>query len=105
MQNRVAPFSDAPTSRGKRHLEHLAAAKRAGYRSFILFFAQRVHAKALTPKDETDPTFGDAFRDAVDKGVEALAYRLRIRGRNVELSRRLPILRTSRLAGIGSTPA
>jgi sugar fermentation stimulation protein A len=70
----VALFPDAPTVRGKRHLLELIDAKKEGYRACVLFIVQRINVDVFAPNDETDPDFGEAFRKAIENGVEAYAY-------------------------------
>ena len=74
LKDGVALFPDAPTLRGSRHLRELIGAKKEGYRACVLFVIQRVNAHVFGPNDETDPDFGEAFRDALQNGVEAYAY-------------------------------
>ena len=70
----VALFPDAPTERGRRHVETLAEAKKGGYRACVLFVVQRTDARVFSPNDETDPEFGKALRNASLDGVEVYAY-------------------------------
>lgn len=86
-----ACFPDAPTSRGTRHLEELAVARRKGCRAVVLFVVQRPDAGAFSPNDSTDPAFGRALREAVAAGVEAYAYTCRVTPRRVTLGRRIPV--------------
>lgn len=72
-----ALFPDAPTDRGRRHLMTLAEAAERGLRSSVLFVVQRPDASLFRPRDETDPAFADALRDARVRGVEVYAYRAR----------------------------
>ena len=65
----VAFFPDAPTERGVRHLNGLAAAARSGMEAGVLFVLQRDDVLALKPNDSTHPAFGDALRHARDAGV------------------------------------
>lgn len=70
----VALFPDAPTVRGRRHLEELARARRSGMRAAIIFVVQREDARSLSPNWEVDPGFGEGLRAAVQGGVEAMAF-------------------------------
>lgn len=70
----VARFPDAPTVRGRRHVEELAAARAAGQRAGILFLIQRPDAHCWWPHEATDPDFAAALRAAVAAGVEVWAY-------------------------------
>lgn len=76
----VALFPDAPTRRGRRHVEELEAAVAAGARAAVLFLVQRPDAHAFRPHDATDPAFGAALRRAHRRGVEVHAYRTRFDG-------------------------
>jgi sugar fermentation stimulation protein A len=70
----LARFPDAPTERGRQHLEVLAQMARSGQRCAVLFIIQRHQAAALVPDDEVDPAFARALRSAVTSGVETYAY-------------------------------
>lgn len=85
----VALFPDAPTLRGRRHLEELAHAKRAGHRACVIFVVQREDAGIFRPNWETDPGFGLALCRAVEDGVEAFIRASRCRAGELRLTRRL----------------
>ncbi len=76
----VALFPDAPTERGRRHVEELIHTAKSGSRAIILFVVQRPDARLFRPNDKTDPMFGEALRRASDLGVETLAYGCRFDG-------------------------
>ena len=71
----LARFPDAPTERGRQHLDLLAQMARSGQRCAVTFIIQRHHANALIPDDEVDPAFARALRHAIASGVETYAYR------------------------------
>ena len=81
----VALFPDAPTIRGRRHVEELRRAVAEGERAAIIFIVQRGDANVFAPNDEADPTFGRALRAAVDGGVEVYAYACRVSQNQVRL--------------------
>ncbi len=68
-------FPDAPTDRGRRHLELLAAAARQGFGAFAVFVIQRPDAERFAPNDAVDPAFGRLLRQAAGLGVGVRAYR------------------------------
>ncbi len=70
----LARFPDAPTERGRQHLELLAQMARSGQRCAVVFIIQRHQARALVPDDEVDPAFARALRAAIAAGVEIYAY-------------------------------
>ena len=59
---RGGPFPDAPTLRGVKHLEELAAARAAGYEAAVCFVIQMQDVRWLEPNDATHPEFGAALR-------------------------------------------
>jgi len=66
----VALFPDAPTTRGKRHLEHLREIRLKGERAAVLVLVFRPDAESFAPNHQTDPGFAEAFWNAVASGVE-----------------------------------
>ncbi len=70
----VAKFPDAPTERGVKHVEELAAAAAAGYETYLLFVIQMKGVRAFAPNEVTHPAFGTALRAVARAGVHVLAY-------------------------------
>ena len=81
----VALFPDAPTLRGRRHLDELARASEEGIRSVVFFVVMREDCNHVRPNDSLDPFFGKALRLAREKGVEVMARVCRLKGYGVEL--------------------
>jgi sugar fermentation stimulation protein A len=88
----VALFPDAVTTRGTRHLRELAAMVEEGHRAVIFYCVQRRDAKQVQPADSIDPAYGWALREAVAAGVEALAFRAGVSTEGIELNRPLPVV-------------
>ncbi|MSQ22030.1 MAG: DNA/RNA nuclease SfsA [Dehalococcoidia bacterium] len=91
-ENGVALFPDAPTSRGRRHVDVLARAVGQGWRGSVVFVVQRQDASAFAPNDAADPAFGKALRLAHQHGVEVYAYRCNVTPAEIVLSERLPLV-------------
>lgn len=91
MRGNVALFPDAPTLRGRRHLMELMEARREGYRTCVLFVVQRANAEVFSSNDEADPRFGEAFRVALDVGVEAYAYYSEFVGKRITLKDKVEV--------------
>jgi sugar fermentation stimulation protein A len=87
----VAQFPDAPTARGRRHVEELAAARAGGQRAGVLFLIQRPDARRFRPHDATDPDFGRALRAAVAAGMEVWAYTSELVGAALRWGVRIPV--------------
>ena len=87
----VAQFPDAPTSRGVKHLRTLSQAVAEGHRAAAIFVVQRSDARSLTPHDAADPEFGAALRSAHAAGVEVYAYRCRVTPEEIWLADPIPV--------------
>lgn len=74
----LAKFPDAPTLRGKRHVEELIKAKQEGYNSAVLFLVMRDDAVEFSPNWEMDPEFSKVLKIARETGVDIIAYSFEI---------------------------
>ena len=88
----VAAFPDAVTQRGARHLRELAALARDGVRAVQLYCVNLSGVEAVRPASEIDPVYANALRDAVEAGVEVLAYGVEVSPEEIRLVRRLPVV-------------
>ena len=86
----VAQFPDAVTSRGLKHINELENLAKAGHRSMMFYFIQRMDARVFRPADHIDPEYGRRLRQAVETGVEVLAYDVRINLQGIELNKNIP---------------
>lgn len=73
-EDRYCRFPDAPTERGRKHLEELQKAVEEGYIGCVVFILQMNGMLSFRPNDEMDPLFGMALRKAAAAGVSVLAY-------------------------------
>jgi len=87
----VARFPDAPTERGRAHLELLTGMARNGQRCAVLFAVQRHSARAFVPDAEADPAFARALRAAIASGVEVYAYLCPVRPEGITLGPAVPV--------------
>lgn len=87
----VAAFPDAVTARGARHLRELAALARDGVRAVQLYCVNLSGVEAVRPASEIDPLYAAALREAVEAGVEVLAYGVEISPEEIRLTRPLPV--------------
>ena len=91
VQDYVALFPDAPTQRGRRHMEELVEARKYGYETAVVLIVQRQDAAMFTPHDVLDPAFGQALRFAAAHGVHIFACACRVDPEGIELDRALPV--------------
>ena len=92
VQEGMALFPDAVTTRGQKHLRELMEVVRNGDRGVILFTVQRGDGHAVAPADTIDPEYGRLLRQAIANGVEALAYRAEVKPEEIRLTDRLEIV-------------
>ena len=70
-------FPDAPTERGRRHLEELIEAKKKGYEAVILIMALR-DCECFQTYDKLDKKFGETFKKALKEGVKFIGFKIKI---------------------------
>ena len=90
VEDGVAYFPDAVTSRGLKHLVELQKELRKGSRCVMFYLVQRMDAKRFRPADHIDPAYGEELRRAVTNGVEILVYDVLLDLEGISLNRRLP---------------
>ena len=88
----TARFPDSVTTRGRRHMETLAALSAQGHRAVLLFVVQRGDCERVQCAEEIDPGSAEALRSAAAAGVEIRAVRARVRAREIVLERTLPFV-------------
>nr|VFJ57744.1 MAG: sugar fermentation stimulation protein A [Candidatus Kentron sp. DK] len=88
----IALFPDAVTTRGARHLRELIHVVENGGRGVVLFCVQRGDVREVRPADAIDPEYGRTLREALARGVEALAWRAGITIEGIELCEPLPVV-------------
>ncbi len=92
VEDGVARFPDAPTSRGARHVEEVTAAVRDGDRAAVVFVIQRPDAVRFSPHDRADPVFCATLRDAAQAGVDVYAWTCRVNRRAIEIAEPVPVI-------------
>lgn len=88
----VAIFPDARSTRGTRHLDDLVRLKREGHRAVMVYCAQRNDAREVRPADDIDPDYGRAMRRAAEAGVELLAYRCELSTKAIRVAEPIPVV-------------
>jgi len=90
VDNGVASFPDAVTTRGLRHIAELETLVNTGYRCVMFYFIQRMDAEVFKPADHIDSEYGKGLRRAVKRGLEILAYDVAIDLNGIKLNRKIP---------------
>ena len=87
----VASFPDAPTTRGVKHINELAACVSEGYEAYLLFVVQMKGISCVRPNDATDPDFGRALRSAAECGVRIMAVDCTVTPDSIEADGLIPV--------------
>lgn len=87
----TAEFPDAVTSRGAKHMEELGRLAEQGIRAVILYVIQRDDCDAFALAADIDPTYAESVKQALTKGVEALAYCCYVAPDEIRIHRKLPL--------------
>ena len=85
-------FPDAPTERGVKHLNELAACMAEGYEAAVCFVIQMEGMKQFSPNDATHPAFGDALRAAHAAGVQVLAVGCHVEPDSLTITHAIPVV-------------
>ncbi len=91
VEDGVAYFPDAVTSRGQKHLRELIRLAREGNRVACFYLVQRADAQCFGPADFIDPEFADLFWEAIGEGVEMWPYLAPVSPHGIGLGPRLPL--------------
>ncbi len=91
VEDGVAYFPDAVTSRGQKHLRELIHLAREGVRAACFYLVQRADARCFGPADFIDPEFAALFWEAIEAGVEMWPYRALVSPEGIGLGPRLPL--------------
>jgi sugar fermentation stimulation protein A len=72
--------------------ELIGTLRKARQRAVLCFCVQRSDVHEVRPADEIDPDYGRTLRDAMEAGVEAIAYRANLSPDGVVLVERVPVV-------------
>jgi len=90
VEDGVALFPDGVTSRGRRHLAHLADLVRQGHQAWNVFVVQRHDARVLKPAAVVDPAYARELAAVAAQGVNLLVLQEKIQPPEITLASLLP---------------
>jgi len=90
-EDNVVMFPDAPTLRGVKHLNELAACVTTGYEAQVIFVVQMRNVKYFTPNNTTHPAFGEALVAAGVSGVKLIALDCKVKPDSLEIKDFVPL--------------
>ena len=82
----IGLFPDAPTERGVKHLDELAAAAKDGYHCQIAFVIQMNGIHMVFPNDDTQPDFGQALVRAAKAGAQVVYYSCHVEADSIKIT-------------------
>ncbi len=85
----VGLFPDAVTERGQKHLRELVNMVDEGNRAVLLFHVAHTGISCVAPAWDIDFNYSSALQDAIDHGVEVIAYNTQISPDFITLGKRL----------------
>jgi sugar fermentation stimulation protein A len=91
VEDGVALFPDGVTSRGRRHLQELAALVKQGHSAWNIFVVQRQDAQLMVPADQIDPAYARELGRAADAGVKIVVVTAEIEPPQIKLAGTLPV--------------
>ena len=68
----LAMFPDAVTTRGQKHLEELVRLRKEGHGAVIFYLIQRTDARCFTPAAAIDPVYAEKLAWAREEGVSII---------------------------------
>jgi sugar fermentation stimulation protein A len=90
-KNGVAMFPDAPTERGIKHLNELAACIDDGYDAYVIFIIQMKGVTHFTPNYKIHEAFGKTLGKVMCRGVNAMAFDCKVTAETMTIDKQIPI--------------
>ncbi|AWL10863.1 Sugar fermentation stimulation protein like protein [Saliniradius amylolyticus] len=84
-------FPDTVTTRGQKHLEELISVVQAGQRAVLFFCVQHSGISSVKVAEHLDPAYARLFYQALEQGVEVLAYGCDFSPEAVVLNQPVPV--------------
>jgi sugar fermentation stimulation protein A len=85
VEDGVALFPDGVTSRGRRHLQELAALVKQGHSAWNIFVVQRQDAEVMAPAVKVDPAYAAELAKTAEAGVKILVLTAEIEPPEIRL--------------------
>ncbi|MDF2615005.1 MAG: sfsA [Clostridia bacterium] len=84
-------FPDAPTERGRKHIDELIKVVKSGSRAVLLFVIQCNNVKGFSPNPSMDLAFAQKVKAAASAGVEIFAYSCHVSPLEVKITHKIPV--------------
>lgn len=91
LENHMGYFPDAVTTRGQKHLRELIEMVEQGYRAVLCFAVLHTGINNVQAAKHIDPKYAELLINAINKGVEVIAYKAEISPDELLLTKPLDI--------------
>ena len=91
VEDGIAMFPDAVTTRGQKHLDELDHLVSLGHRGVIFFLIQRMDAKLFKPADMIDKIYAQKLKKVVKNGVEIVVRDTSINTQLISIRNAVPV--------------
>ena len=91
VEDGLAQFPDAVTTRGQKHLDELVHLVDQGHRGVIFYLIQRMDARRFSPAHAIDPVYADKLRQARERGVEIIIRDTLIDTSHIRVNQAIPL--------------
>ena len=91
VENNIAMFPDAVTTRGQKHLDELIHLVSLGHRGVIFYLIQRMDATSFRPADMIDKTYAEKLKRAARNGVEIITRDTIIDTKMITIGKSIPV--------------
>lgn len=85
-------FPDAQTVRGQKHIRELIDMVKQGHRAVLLFAVLHQGITQVSAAVHIDPAYAQLLSEAIEQGVEVLAYKAHISASEVTLIEKVPFI-------------
>jgi sugar fermentation stimulation protein A len=91
VEDGVAAFPDAVTTRGQKHLREMTEIVKSGERAAFFYCVQRADARCFSPAEYVDPEYAALFYAGLAAGVEAYPHLALASAGGIDLGACLPL--------------
>ncbi len=90
VNDRTALFPDAPTERGRRHIEELILL-RDRFEPALVFVVQREDADSFSPHTRVDPDFSRMVKRFIEEGLPVHAFLCKVDLTDIHIWKEIPV--------------
>lgn len=85
-------FPDTQTVRGQKHLRELIDIVQQGHRAVLLFIVMHTGIGSVKAAAHLDDKYAKLLKEAIDAGVEVIAYNCKISPQQITINKKIPVL-------------